>query len=235
MERAPRARRRGCREAGRPRQAHRRRPRRLPARARVALPAGARRHARAARLRERRDVPGGAAALRAAGRRRRDASPASPTASTSTRAVGSTHMDPLVERDARGRSRRSGSPSTATATGCSRWTPTGTKIDGDEIIAQIALDLKRRGELAGNGVAVTVMTNFGFHRRWRRAGIEVATTDVGDRHVVDELDQARLGARRRAVGPHRRHAAHALRRRHRGRAADCCRRSRARDAAVAAR
>jgi phosphoglucosamine mutase len=34
---------------------------------------------------------------------------------------------------------------------------------------------------------VTVMTNFGFHRAMRDAGIEVATTKVGDRHVVDEL------------------------------------------------
>jgi phosphoglucosamine mutase len=51
----------------------------------------------------------------------------------------------------------------------------------------VALDLKRRGELAGDGVAVTVMTNYGFHRAMREAGIEVATTDVGDRYVVEEL------------------------------------------------
>jgi phosphoglucosamine mutase len=63
----------------------------------------------------------------------------------------------------------------------------GSVVDGDEIIAAIALDLKRRGALAGNGVAVTVMTNFGFHRAMEEAGIEVATTDVGDRHVVEEL------------------------------------------------
>jgi phosphoglucosamine mutase len=63
----------------------------------------------------------------------------------------------------------------------------GTIVDGDEVIAQVAHDLKRRGELSGNGVAVTVMTNFGFHRAMRDAGIEVATTDVGDRHVVEEL------------------------------------------------
>jgi phosphoglucosamine mutase len=65
----------------------------------------------------------------------------------------------------------------------------GSIVDGDEIIAEVALDLKRRGELAGDGVAVTVMTNFGFHRAMREAGIEVATTDVGDRHVVEELAQ----------------------------------------------
>ena len=63
----------------------------------------------------------------------------------------------------------------------------GRVVDGDEIIAEIAIELKRRGELTGNGVAVTVMTNFGFHRAMEDAGIEVATTDVGDRHVVEEL------------------------------------------------
>ena len=31
------------------------------------------------------------------------------------------------------------------------------------------------------------MTNYGFHRRWSAAGIEVATTPVGDRHVIEEL------------------------------------------------
>jgi phosphoglucosamine mutase len=63
----------------------------------------------------------------------------------------------------------------------------GSIVDGDEIIAEIALDLKRRGDLSGDGVAVTVMTNFGFHRAMNDAGIEVATTGVGDRLVVEEL------------------------------------------------
>ena len=65
----------------------------------------------------------------------------------------------------------------------------GSVVDGDEIIAAIGQDLKRRGELQGGGVAVTVMTNFGFHQTMGDAGIEVATTDVGDRHVVEELFQ----------------------------------------------
>jgi phosphoglucosamine mutase len=63
----------------------------------------------------------------------------------------------------------------------------GSVVDGDEMIAAIAQDLEHRGELAGPGVAVTVMTNFGFHQTMDGAGIAVATTDVGDRHVVDEL------------------------------------------------
>ncbi len=43
-----------------------------------------------------------------------------------------------------------------------------------------------RGELGG-GVAVTVMSNFGFHQAMEEAGVEVAMTTVGDRYVLDEL------------------------------------------------
>jgi phosphoglucosamine mutase len=63
----------------------------------------------------------------------------------------------------------------------------GRVVDGDEIIAHAALHLRDRGELAGNGVAVTVMTNYGFHQAMSDADIEVATTKVGDRYVVEEL------------------------------------------------
>ena len=64
---------------------------------------------------------------------------------------------------------------------------TGTVVDGDELMALAALHLRERGRLMGEGVAVTVMTNFGFHRAMADAGIEVATTPVGDRHVLAEL------------------------------------------------
>ena len=63
----------------------------------------------------------------------------------------------------------------------------GTIVDGDELMALAALHLRGRGRLAGDGVAVTVMTNYGFHRAMEDAGIEVATTDVGDRYVLAEL------------------------------------------------
>jgi phosphoglucosamine mutase len=63
----------------------------------------------------------------------------------------------------------------------------GTIVDGDELMALAALHLRGRGRLAGDGVAVTVMTNYGFHRAMADAGIEVATTSVGDRHVLAEL------------------------------------------------
>jgi phosphoglucosamine mutase len=63
----------------------------------------------------------------------------------------------------------------------------GVVVDGDELIALAALHLRREGRLTGDGVAVTVMTNYGFHTAMRDAGIEVATTGVGDRYVLEEL------------------------------------------------
>jgi phosphoglucosamine mutase len=64
---------------------------------------------------------------------------------------------------------------------------TGEVVDGDELMALIALHLRERELLRGNGVVVTVMTNYGFHAAMRAAGIEVAQTNVGDRHVLQEL------------------------------------------------
>jgi phosphoglucosamine mutase len=63
----------------------------------------------------------------------------------------------------------------------------GVVVDGDELMALIALHLREQDRLAGQGVAVTVMTNYGFHSAMKGAGIEVATTPVGDRHVLAEL------------------------------------------------
>jgi phosphoglucosamine mutase len=62
-----------------------------------------------------------------------------------------------------------------------------TVVDGDELVALAATHLRDLGRLAGNGVVVTVMTNYGFHRAMEAAGIDVATTAVGDRYVLDEL------------------------------------------------
>jgi phosphoglucosamine mutase len=63
----------------------------------------------------------------------------------------------------------------------------GVVVDGDELVALAAIHLRAQGRLSGNGVVVTVMTNFGFHRAMEAAGIEVATTAVGDRYVLEEL------------------------------------------------
>jgi phosphoglucosamine mutase len=63
----------------------------------------------------------------------------------------------------------------------------GVVVDGDELIALAALHLRSAGRLPGDGVAVTVMTNYGFHTAMREHGIAVSTTPVGDRHVLGEL------------------------------------------------
>jgi phosphoglucosamine mutase len=63
----------------------------------------------------------------------------------------------------------------------------GAVVDGDELIALSALHLRGAGRLPGGGVAVTVMTNYGFHTAMNAAGIEVATTAVGDRYVLEAL------------------------------------------------
>jgi phosphoglucosamine mutase len=63
----------------------------------------------------------------------------------------------------------------------------GAVVDGDELIALAALHLRAAGRLPGDGVAVTVMTNYGFHGAMREAGVEVATTGVGDRYVLEAL------------------------------------------------
>ncbi len=71
----------------------------------------------------------------------------------------------------------------------------GHIVDGDELIALVAVHYKRAECLHDGGVAVTVMTNYGFHTAMREAGIEVATTAVGDRYVNEALRERgwRLG------------------------------------------
>jgi phosphoglucosamine mutase len=63
----------------------------------------------------------------------------------------------------------------------------GQVVDGDELMALIALHMRQSGRLGAGGVAVTVMTNYGFHTAMQRAEVPVATTNVGDRYVLQEL------------------------------------------------
>jgi phosphoglucosamine mutase len=62
----------------------------------------------------------------------------------------------------------------------------GRLHDGDDLIALVAKDLHDRGELEG-GVAVTVMTNYGFLTAMEEAEIEFEQTKVGDRYVIEAL------------------------------------------------
>jgi phosphoglucosamine mutase len=60
----------------------------------------------------------------------------------------------------------------------------GQVIDGDQILAVLALALKDSGRLAGNTVVATVMSNLGFRHAMREADIEVVETPVGDRYLI---------------------------------------------------
>lgn len=66
----------------------------------------------------------------------------------------------------------------------------GEVVNGDQLIALFALQLKARNALANNAVAVTVMTNMGFHLAMQNAGIDVLVTPVGDRSILLALQEA---------------------------------------------
>jgi phosphoglucosamine mutase len=63
----------------------------------------------------------------------------------------------------------------------------GNEIDGDQIMAVIALAMKESGELTDNTLVATVMSNLGLHLAMREHGIVLLTTAVGDRYVLEEL------------------------------------------------
>ncbi len=63
----------------------------------------------------------------------------------------------------------------------------GQVVDGDQILAVLATDLKEKGRLAGDTVVVTVMSNLGFRMAMDDAGIHVVETPVGDRYVLEAM------------------------------------------------
>jgi len=67
---------------------------------------------------------------------------------------------------------------------------TGEILDGDQVLAICALDMREKGTLKGNGVVATVMSNLGLDLAMRKAGLEVERTQVGDRYVVEKMVQS---------------------------------------------
>jgi phosphoglucosamine mutase len=63
----------------------------------------------------------------------------------------------------------------------------GAVVSGDRVLALGALALKERGELTGDAMVCTVMSNLGLHEAMAAAGITVVTTGVGDRLVIEAL------------------------------------------------
>ena len=64
---------------------------------------------------------------------------------------------------------------------------TGAEVDGDHILSILAKSFKSRGLLKGNTVVGTVMSNLGFMHSMKDAGIDVVTTAVGDRYVLETM------------------------------------------------
>ena len=109
-----------------------------------------------------------------------DVMAASPDGRNINAGCGSTHLEPLRAAMATG-DYDSGFAFDGDGDRVLAVDRTGTVVDGDELIALAAT---HKGV---TGVAVTVMTNYGFHAAMREAGIEVATTPVGDRYVLEAL------------------------------------------------
>jgi phosphoglucosamine mutase len=63
----------------------------------------------------------------------------------------------------------------------------GAITDGDQLMALIALGLQARGELKGDAVVATVMSNLGLERKLGEAGLKLLRTKVGDRYVLEEM------------------------------------------------
>ena len=96
--------------------------------------------------------------------------------------IGSTHLETLtaavIEHGA-----DAGLAFDGDADRCLAVDGDGQSLDGDQILTVLASHIKRTGQLAGDAVVVTVMSNLGFHDAMRDAGIGVIETPVGDKHV----------------------------------------------------
>ena len=107
---------------------------------------------------------------------------------------GSTHLDVLRAEVTR-HGADAGIAHDGDADRCLAVSADGAVIDGDQILAVLALALAGQGRLAGNTVVTTVMSNLGFRTAMQDAGITVVETAVGDRYVLEAMraGQFRLG------------------------------------------
>ena len=99
---------------------------------------------------------------------------------------GSTHMDALAAMVKAGHYDM-GIAFDGDADRCLAVDELGNLIDGDQIMAACGLDMKAKGQLPGNTVVATVMSNLGFHVYAKEHGIELECTDVGDRNVLERM------------------------------------------------
>jgi phosphoglucosamine mutase len=68
----------------------------------------------------------------------------------------------------------------------------GQVVDGDQILAVLALALRDAGQLAGNTVVTTVMANLGFRKAMQSAGVDIVETPVGDRYVLEAMREGKF-------------------------------------------
>lgn len=108
---------------------------------------------------------------------------------------GSTHLEPL-RAAVLAHGADLGLAHDGDADRCLAVDAAGDVVDGDAIMVVLAMAMRDAGELAGDTLVATVMSNLGLHLAMREVGIDVQTTDVGDRYVLEQL---RAGASPSAV------------------------------------
>jgi phosphoglucosamine mutase len=99
---------------------------------------------------------------------------------------GATHLE-VLQAEVLARGVDVGIAHDGDADRCLAVTAAGDVVDGDAILAVLAIDMKRRGVLREDTVAATVMSNLGLTKALRSRGIAVVTTPVGDRHVAERM------------------------------------------------
>jgi phosphoglucosamine mutase len=101
--------------------------------------------------------------------------------------VGSTHLDQLAEAVVR-LGADIGIAHDGDADRCLAVDAEGKVIDGDQIMAILAVSMKERGHLTDDTLVATVMSNLGLHVAMREHGITVRQTAVGDRYVLEDMN-----------------------------------------------
>lgn len=102
--------------------------------------------------------------------------------------VGSTHLDQLAEA-VRAHGADVGIAHDGDADRCLAVDADGRVVDGDQIMAILAVAMKERGTLAHDTLVATVMSNLGLHRAMAERGIRVEQTAVGDRYVLERMNE----------------------------------------------
>lgn len=101
--------------------------------------------------------------------------------------VGSTHLD-VIAAKVREVGADVGIAHDGDADRCLAVDAKGNVVDGDQIMAILAVSMKERGLLSNDTLVATVMSNLGLHRAMAEHGITVDQTAVGDRYVLESLD-----------------------------------------------